>query len=107
MSNALDVTDDNFQAEVLNSPAPVLVDFWAPWCGPCKAMGPAVDKLAEEQGEKIKVVKHNTEDEPSTPSQLGVMAIPCFIVFKGGQEVARHSGMMNYDQIQAFVTPHI
>jgi len=107
MSSALDVTDDNFQAEVLNYSAPVLVDFWAPWCGPCKAMGPAVDKLAEEQGEKLKVVKHNTQDEPSIPSQLGVMAIPCFIVFKGGQEVARHSGMMNYDQIQAFVTPHI
>jgi len=107
MPNAPDVTDDNFQTEVLSSPAPVLVDFWAPWCAPCKAMGPAVDKLAEEQGEKLKVVKHNTQDEPRIPSQLGVMAIPCFIVFKGGQEVARHSGMMNYDQIQAFVIPYI
>tara|TARA_B100000959_G_scaffold252023_1_gene281844 strand:- start:378 stop:713 length:336 start_codon:yes stop_codon:yes gene_type:complete len=107
MSSALDVTDSSFQADVLNSPTPVLVDFWAPWCGPCKAMGPAVDQLAAEMGEKLKVVKHNTQDEASTPTQLGVMAIPCFLVFVGGKEVGRHAGMMNYEQLQAFVASHV
>lgn len=107
MSNAIDVTDETFESEVLKSATPVLVDFWAPWCGPCKAMGPAVDQLADETAGKLKVVKHNTQDEPSTASDLGVMGIPCFIVFKGGVEVARNAGMMNYNQFKAFVEPHI
>ncbi|MHC4836885.1 MAG: thioredoxin [Planctomycetota bacterium] len=107
MSNALDVTDATFQQEVLDSDTPVLVDFWAPWCGPCKAMGPAVDQLAEEKAGSLKVVKHNTQDHPGKATELGVMAIPCFLIFKGGQEVARHAGMMNYDQFKAFVEPHV
>jgi len=107
MSNAIDVTDESFQAEVIDSATPVLVDFWAPWCGPCKAMGPSVDQLAGELGEKMKVVKLDTQDNPNTPSSMGVMGIPCFIVFKGGQEVARSAGMMNYEQFKAFVEPHV
>ncbi|MGB0952563.1 MAG: thioredoxin [Planctomycetota bacterium] len=107
MSNAIDVTDESFQAEVIDSATPVLVDFWAPWCGPCKAMGPSVDQLAGEMGEKMKVVKLDTQDNPNTPSSMGVMGIPCFIVFKGGQEVARSAGMMNYEQFKAFVEPHV
>lgn len=107
MSNAIDVTDESFQAEVIESATPVLVDFWAPWCGPCKAMGPSVDQLAGELGEKMKVVKLDTQDNPNAPSSMGVMGIPCFIVFKGGQEVARSAGMMNYEQFKAFVEPHV
>ena len=107
MTKALDVTDTTFQDEVLSSSVPVLVDFWAEWCGPCKAMGPAVDQLAEAQAEKLKVVKHNIQDEPGIPSQFSVMAIPCFILFKEGKELARHSGMMNPDQLQSFIDPHI
>ncbi len=107
MSNALDVTDDSFQSEVLESEVPVLVDFWAPWCGPCRAMGPAVDSLAAEMGDKLKVVKINTEENPSKGSELGVMAIPCFIVFKGGAEVARHMGVMGGDEFKKFVEPHV
>lgn len=107
MSNALEVTDDTFQSEVLDFPSPVLVDFWAPWCGPCRAMGPSVDQLAEEKAGALKVVKHNSQDNPDRATELGVMSIPCFLVFKGGKEVARHTGMMNYDQLKAFVEPHI
>ena len=70
-------------------------------------MGPAVDKLAEEMAGKLKVVKHDTQDYPSTPSSMGVMGIPCFLIFKDGQEVARSAGMMNYEQFKAFVEPHI
>lgn len=107
MSNAIDVTDESFQSEVIDASTPVLVDFWAPWCGPCKAMGPAVDQLAGEMDGKLKVVKLDTQDNPNTPSSMGVMGIPCFIMFKGGQEVARSAGMMNYDQFKAFVEPHV
>ena len=107
MSTALDVADSTFQSEVLDSSVPVLVDFWAPWCGPCRAMAPAVDKLAEELGEKLKVVKINTEENPGVPSQYGVMAIPTFIVFKGGAEVGRHTGGMPFDQLKGLVSPHV
>jgi thioredoxin 1 len=107
MSNAADVADSTFQAEVLSSDKPVLVDFWAPWCGPCRAMAPAIDKLVADLGDQAKVVKLNTEDNPNTPSQYGVMAIPTFIVFKGGQEVGRHTGGMNYDQLKALVEAHV
>ncbi len=107
MSNALEVTDTTFQAEVLESDKPVLVDFWAPWCGPCRAMSPAVDAIADELATEIKVVKHNTQDSPNTPSSLGVMAIPTFLVFKGGQEVGRHTGMMSVDDLRGLVSPHL
>lgn len=105
MSQVLEVTDTSFDAEVKKSAIPVLVDFWAPWCGPCRAMGPTVDKLAVELGGKLKVVKHNTQDNPDTASTLGVMAIPCFVVFKGGKEIARHTGGMPYPQFKAFIEP--
>ncbi|HEX9793352.1 MAG TPA: thioredoxin [Planctomycetota bacterium] len=106
MSNALEVQDETFQTEVLQADKAVLVDFWAPWCSPCRAMAPAVDKLAAEMGDKLKVVKHNTEDHPSVPSQYGVMAIPMFLVFKGGKEVARHTGMLSFDDLKKLVEPH-
>lgn len=103
MSNAAEVKDSTFQKEVLQADKPVLVDFWAPWCAPCRAMGPHVDKLSQEMAGKVKVVKHNTQDDPEVPGKLGVMAIPTFIVFKGGREVARHTGMLPYDGLKKLV----
>lgn len=107
MSNATDVTDADFQTEVLDSEKTVLVDFWATWCGPCKTMSPAVDKLAEELGDRIKVTKLNTDENHSTASSLGVMSIPTFVVFRGGKEVHRFMGAKPYEAFLAEVEPHV
>jgi len=79
------VSDDAFEREVLKSDVPVLIDFWAPWCGPCKAIAPVVEDLAKEYEGRLKVVKMNVDDNPQTPSRYGVRGIPNLILFKGGQ----------------------
>jgi thioredoxin 1 len=79
------VSDESFDSEVLKSDLPVLIDFWAPWCGPCKAIAPVVEELAKEYAGRLKVVKMNVDDNPQTPSRYGVRGIPNLIVFKGGQ----------------------
>lgn len=82
---AQQVTDANFQEEVLNSKEPVLVDFWAEWCGPCKAIGPMLDELSTELAGKVKIVKLNIDENPNTTVQYGVRSIPTMILFKGGE----------------------
>jgi thioredoxin len=79
------VTDQSFENDVLKSELPVLIDFWAPWCGPCKAIAPVVEELAKEYGGRLKVVKMNVDDNPQTPSRYGVRGIPNLILFQGGQ----------------------
>jgi len=79
------VSDESFDREVLKADLPVLIDFWAPWCGPCKAIAPVVEELAKEYAGKLKVVKMNVDDNPQTPSKYGVRGIPNLILFKGGE----------------------
>ena len=87
MSSASPVTDSSFQGDVLESDVPVLVDFWAPWCGPCRMVAPVVEEIAEQYEGQIKVVKLNTDENPQVASQYGIRSIPTLMIFKGGQRV--------------------
>jgi thioredoxin 1 len=91
--NVLEFTDANWESEVLASDKPVLVDFWAPWCGPCRMLAPTIEKLASEHGGQIKIGKLNTDENPNTPGSLRVSSIPTVIFFKGGKEVGRLVGV--------------
>lgn len=93
MSKELEFTDQNFDQEVLKSNVPVLVDFWAPWCGPCQMMGPIIKELAETMGEKAKVGKLNVDENGSIASQYGIMSIPALKIFKGGVVVKEYVGV--------------
>jgi thioredoxin 1 len=86
------VTDATFDEEVRNSDLPVVVDFWAEWCGPCKQIGPALEELSEEMAGKIKIAKVNVDDNPNSPGQLGVRGIPALFLFKNGEVVSNKTG---------------
>jgi thioredoxin 1 len=92
MANITDATDATFQAEVLDSKLPVIVDFWAEWCRPCRAIAPIIKNLADEYDGRVKVVKLNIDDSPSTPGQYGVRAIPTVLSFRDGQVVQQIQG---------------
>ena len=96
-------SDEQFEIEVLQSTLPVLVDFWAEWCGPCKMIGPLVDEAATDNAGKLKVVKMNVDDCPSTPAKYGVRGIPTLLIFKEGEVVATKVGAMSKAQLQAFI----
>ena len=107
MSAADDVTDSTWQTSVLENETPVFVDFWAPWCGPCKTMGPYVDKLAEEFSGRLKVVKLNTQDNTDVPAKYGITAIPTFVVIKGGEVAVQMVGAQKYAALKQAVEPHL
>jgi len=105
--NTLNFTDGSFDQEVLRSDVPVLVDFWAPWCGPCKAMTPTIDAVATEYLGKIKIGKMNTDDNPSTPMRYQVRGIPTLILFKGGQPVDQRVGALPKPDLKKMLDPHV
>ena len=107
MSAAAEVTDSQWESNVLQSETPVLVDFWAEWCAPCRAMGPYVDKLAEEYEGKLKVLKINTQDNPEVPAKYGITAIPTFLLLKGGEVVKQMVGSQSYDELKKIVEAHL
>ena len=93
------VTDESFEADVLQADGPVLVDFWAEWCGPCKQIAPALEQISEELGAQVRVVKLNIEESPTTPSRYGVRGIPTMMLFKGGQMASMKVGAMPKQKI--------
>lgn len=109
MSEPLVVTDSTFDQEVIASSqeTPVLVDFWATWCGPCKMLSPLVEQIADEQGGKLKVVKMDVDDNQGTSSSFGIMSIPTLILFKGGQPVKQLVGYMPKDRILAQISQYL
>jgi thioredoxin 1 len=97
------IEDDDFKSKVLLCRKPVLVDFWAPWCGPCKALSPIVDQVAAEYGELIRVVKMNTDRETITPMQYGIRGIPVLLLFNKGKVIGQLSGMISISQIRGLL----
>ena len=100
-----EVTDNNFQAEVIESDVPVLVDFWAPWCGPCRMVAPVVEEIAQERGEQLKVVKLNIDENQNTAIQYNVMSIPTLMLFRGGQPAKTVIGAYPKRKLEAELEP--
>ncbi|MFZ2444917.1 MAG: thioredoxin [Syntrophobacteraceae bacterium] len=101
--NIIEVTDGSFEQEVIQSEVPVLVDFWAPWCGPCRAIAPVVEELSNDYGGKLKIAKCNVDDNPKTPGKYGIRAIPTLIIFKGGNVSEQITGAVAKSQITAAI----
>ena len=103
----VNVTDENFDAEVLNSDKPILVDFWAEWCGPCKQIGPTLEEISDEMANEIIVAKHNIDNEPNTPTKYGVRGIPTMLLFKSGELKSTKVGATTKSNIVSWIKENI
>lgn len=107
MAKPSTVTDSSFDQEVLRSAQPVLVDFWATWCGPCRMIAPILEQLADEEATRLKIAKLDVDQNPDTAQRFGVMSIPTLLLFKGGQPVERLVGYMPKEQLVRRLNPHL
>lgn len=107
MSEVLHINDADFETAVVQSDIPVLVDFWAPWCGPCQMIAPILDEIAPEFAGKVKIVKINVDDNQLVAGQFGVRSIPTLLLFKNGQLVATQVGALPKNQLAAFINQHL
>lgn len=97
------IKDNEFESEVINSKLPVLIDFWAEWCGPCRMLSPILDQLSEEMDGKVKIVKMNIDENPDTPSKFGVRGIPTMLLFKEGKQIATKVGVQTKNALQEWI----
>jgi len=107
MSNVSSISDSTFENEVTESAIPVLVDFWAQWCGPCKSIAPILDELSQKYAGKVKIVKLDVDANPATPPKFGVRGIPTLILFKDGQVKATQVGLLSKTELQSFIDNYI
>ena len=107
MSNIIETDDSNFESEVLKAEIPVLVDFWAPWCGPCKAIAPILEQISDEQGDKIKIVKVNVDDNQKYAADFGIRSIPTLLIFNKGELKNQIVGSIPKAEIEKFIMEEI
>ncbi len=107
VSDIVYVTDDSFESDVLKSDVPVLIDYWADWCGPCKMIAPILEEIASEYDGKVKVAKLNIDENPSTPPKFGIRGIPTLMLFKGGEVEATKVGALSKSQLTAFLDSNL
>jgi thioredoxin 1 len=107
MSNAIDISDDNFDSEVLESDKPVLIDFWAEWCGPCKVLGPVIDEVSVDYSDKVKFVKLNIDNNPSNTQKYGIRGIPTLLLFKNGEKVDTSVGVLSKSELASFIDKNL
>ena len=103
----IEVTDDSFQAEVMESETPILVDFWAPWCGPCRVIAPSLEEIADEQADSLRIVKLNVDENQQTAAKYGVMSIPTLIVFKNGEPAHTIIGALPKKRLEQELEPQL
>ena len=103
----LKVNDENFDTEVLKSSKPIVVDFWAEWCGPCKQIGPVLEEISDEMKDKVVIAKHNIDNEPNTPTKYGIRGIPTMLLFKGGELKATKVGATTKSNIVSWIKENI